>query len=765
MNYLGEAARNDASVTVANDSDQDEFSFRDIIRALWRRRRILLISVALAVIGTAAYLIVTPVRYMATTTLILDAKRPSLGASEVFIEPQVDDTAVESHVETIRSESVAILVVKKLRLFEDPEFVGVVNALENSIDGKTETPPTDEGVLREAVSAFSRGLSVNRLRRSYVVEISFTSADRNKAARIANATADAYIEDQLQAKFDVTKRASHWLQQRIVELRDQATSAYKAIQDFKSRNNLIVGRDGKLSSDLELEQLTGSLAQARADTTRAQSRLSEIEAILAVRGDESGVPENGTVSDALSNPVITKLRQDYLDRKKQEAEWGSRYGPNHQAVINLRTEMAGLKRAIREEMQRIAETYKSDLKVAQAKEESTARRITEVFQNDSATRQSQVKLQELETAASTFRSIYENFLNRYTQAVQQQSFPSTEARVITYASPGRKTSPKILMSLGVALAAGLGLGTIGVFVREQLDRVVYSRDQIARELGADLICTIRRIGEQNEPKTLSSFVSRLKSISQLKSKMDELRRGGAEDTEETHLRPPVMLYDAEDLLSIDAEAVRGIKVAIDIRNISQSTRVVAIVSATKGEGKSSVALSLSAMVAQAGRRALLIDADLRRPSLSAELGSKNDASLLEILYGESAIADVIRTDEHYGYDFLCGPTKIRPVHTADILNSEPMSKLLVAAKRDYDYVIVDLPPILPVVDTRACSHLFDAFIVVAEWGKTNVDDLAQSFELAPLVRDRLIGVVLNKVDVDTMRRIEGYGYVRSAYYG
>jgi uncharacterized protein involved in exopolysaccharide biosynthesis len=435
MTYAGDTVRKDAPIVISDEAESDDFSFQQIFSAVWRRRRILLASLALALIGAVGYLIVAPVRYTATTTLILDAKRPSLGASEVFIEPQVDDTAVESHVETIRSESVAALVVKNLRLFEDPEFVGVTTALRKSI-GKSaegESLASDEEAFHDAVVAFSRGLTVNRLKRSYVVEISFVSADSAKAARIANATADAYIEDQLQSKFEVTKRASHWLQQRIVELRDQASGAYKAIQDFKSQNNLIVSGDGKLSTDLELEQLTGSLAKARADTTQAQSRLSEIEITLKTQSDEVGLPD-GSVTDALSNPIITKLRQDYLDRKKTEAEWSARYGPNHQAVVNLRTEVAGLKRAIREEMSRIAETYKSDLMVAHAKEDSIEKRVMEVFQSYSATRQSQVKLRELETASNAFRSIYENFLNRYTQAVQQQSFPSTEARVITYAS-------------------------------------------------------------------------------------------------------------------------------------------------------------------------------------------------------------------------------------------------------------------------------------------------------------------------------------------
>jgi capsular exopolysaccharide synthesis family protein len=188
------------------------------------------------------------------------------------------------------------------------------------------------------------------------------------------------------------------------------------------------------------------------------------------------------------------------------------------------------------------------------------------------------------------------------------------------------------------------------------------------------------------------------------------------------------------------------------------------VSARKGEGKSSVALSLSAMIAQAGRRALLIDCDLHRPSLSSTIGGDSDISLLEILYGEASLADAITSNDRYGFFFLTGPTTVRPVHTADILNSEPMSRLLAETRQDYDYVIVDLPPILPVVDARACAHLFDAFIIVAEWGKTDIDDLKRAFEMAPAINEQLLGVVLNKVNVEAMQQIEGYGYADSSYY-
>src|SRR5207237_4857454 len=167
-------------------------------------------------------------------------------------------------------------------------------------------------------------------------------------------------------------------------------------------------------------------------------KLDRIPRVLEQRNDEasSGIPDP-VVTDALSNPVITKLRQQCLDDQTRESELSARYGADHQAARNLRAEMAALQRAIWDEISRIAESYKSEVQIAKAQEDSIERRMNEVFQQSGSLRQSQVRLRELETASNTYRNIYETFLSRFTQSVQQQSFPSTEARVVTYASaPG-----------------------------------------------------------------------------------------------------------------------------------------------------------------------------------------------------------------------------------------------------------------------------------------------------------------------------------------
>ncbi|MBV8698126.1 MAG: polysaccharide biosynthesis tyrosine autokinase, partial [Bradyrhizobium sp.] len=442
------------------------------------------------------------------------------------------------------------------------------------------------------------------------------------------------------------------------------------------------------------------------------------------------------VTDALNNPVITKLRQQFLDDQSRESEWSARYGADHQAARNLRAEMAALQRAIWDEISRIAESYKSELQIAKSQEDSIDKRMVEVFQQSGATRQSQVQLRELETAANTYRSIYETFLSRFTQSVQQQSFPSTEARVVTLATPpGRPSSPKTSLTMALALLCGIGFGVLSAFAREQMNRQIHTRAQLESLLGANCLAVIPAFAREKAALR----------------KNRALRESGA-FRQISEVAP----------FSATAEALRYIKVAIDLH--PSGGKVVGIVSALPGEGKTTVAAGFAAFVARSGARTLLIDGDLRNPSLSSTFGYTNTPGLVELVAEKSSFEDLVITDSKYKLDFLPSATRIKPPNSSDILNSPTMKQTLKAAASKYDYVLVDLPPVLPVVDVKAAAHLFDAFILVVEWGSTSTEEILKAVAASPVLSERLLGAVLNKADEAVMRRFEGYSDRNYHYY-
>src|SRR5882762_2100354 len=728
---------------IDNDPSSGTLSMIQIRDFLGRQWRLIALVTGLSIVLGASYVAISPSKYTAQADMIIDTKKVTWTQTEMASENRnVEDASVESEIETTKSEKVVEAVIHRLHLTEDPEFVGSGPGLRRRIFSLfkltgPEQEPSNIELTQRVLAAVKENLRVTRLGKSYIEQIAYTSLNRDKAATIANAFADAYIEDQLQAKFEATRRASAWLEQRIGELRKQASDAYKAVQDFKSENSIIIGVDGKLASEVELDQLGIALAKARADTSQARAKLDRISRVLEQRSDKEtfNIPDP-IVTDALSNPVITKLRQQFLDDQNKESEWSARYGADHTAARNLRAEMAALQRAIWDEISRIAESYKSELQIAKSQEESIDKRMIEVFQKSASTRQSQVRLRELETAANTYRGIYETFLSRFTQSVQQQSFPSTEARVVTVASPPRApSSPKIGLTLALASLAGLCLGIMAAFAREQMNRQIHTRAQLEKLLGTSCLAV------------LPAFPQKRPVLRKLHATRDS---GAFRQINE--VAP----------FSATAEALRYIKVAIDLH--PTGGKVIGIVSALPGEGKTTVATGFAAFVAKSGARTLLIDADLRNPSMTRALGYINAPGLVNMVADKSDFDDLVITDSKFKFDFLPSSTRMKPSNSSDILNSPVIKEMLRAAKNDYDYVLVDLPPILPVVDVKAVAHLFDAFVLVVEWGSTSTDEIVKAVGASPIVSERLLGAVLNKADEAVMRRFEGYSDRRYTYY-
>ena len=741
MNMAGRFGRYNAN---GDDSDSASLAFLHVRDFLSRQWRLIALVTGLTLIVGVAYLAFAPKKYTAQADMIIDTKRMTWAQSELQAENRfVEDASVESEIETTRSESVASAVARQLHLTEDPEFIGSGVCLRSrllswiGLGTGSEREVANDELMRRVLGTLSSNLRVTRLGRSYIEQIAYTSLNREKAATIANAFADAYIGDQLQAKFEATRRASVWLEQRIGELRQQASDAYKAVQDFKSQNSIIIGVDGKLASEVELDQLGVALAKARADTSQARAKLDRIERVLEQRTDKESfnIPDP-VVTDALNNPVITRLRQQFLDDQSKESEWSARYGADHQAARNLRAEMAALQRAIWDEISRIAESYKSELQIAKSQEESIDKRMIDVFQQSGSTRQAQVRLRELETGANTYRNIYETFLTRFTQSVQQQSFPSTEARIVTPASaPTTQSSPKTNLTLALATLIGLGLGVFLAFTREQMNRQIHTRAQLEGLLGTNCLAVLPAFG----------------------NKRPVLRQPGAPRDSSAFLQ----ISDVAPFSAV-AEALRYIKVAIDLH--PSGGKVIGIVSALPGEGKTTVAAGFAAFVAKSGARTLLIDGDLRNPSLSSMLGYEGVPGVLDMATENSSFRELVVTDTKYQFDFLPSSSRIKPTNSSDILISAPMRQMLKSAAKEYDYVLVDLPPILPVVDVKAAAQLFDAFLLVVEWGSTTTDDLLKAVSISPIVAERLLGAVLNKADEAILRRFEGYSDRHYNYY-
>jgi succinoglycan biosynthesis transport protein ExoP len=706
------------------------------------------------------YVYSTPPSFTAQSTMIIDTRKIQLFQQSILSDVGVDSATVESQVEILRSDKIALSIIKDLRLTEDPEFVGKGGGLISAVIGSVLNPFSmfeADRVLSEfeltqgALRKFEDLLTVKRLGLTYVIEIGFRSRNPERAAQIANAIVDAYLVDQLEAKYQATRRASTWLQERLRELRGQASAAERAVVEFKAQNN-IVDTGGRLMNEQQLAEINSQLVLARAQTAEAQARQERIESII-----RSGVPD-ATVTDALRNDVIVRLRQQYADISKREADWSARYGRDHLAVVNLRNEMREIRRAILDELGRIAETYKSDYAIAKAREEAVRQSLADVVSQSQTTSQAQVALRDLESTAQTFRALYDNFLQRYMESLQQQSFPITEARQITVAAPPLRSShPKVLLILAVSLAAGAAAGVGLALTREFLDRVIRTTEQIERAINIECIAIIpvARTGDEQPPAA---------------PVVKEKEKGTGKDGgfgPKTIVRTQGLLWNVVDApFSRFTEGVRSIKVAIDINGLSRKNHVVGITSAQPNEGKSTVATSLAQLIAHTGQRAILLDGDLRNPSLTRLLAPSASAGIIEVITKKTQLYEAIWTDPSTMLDFVPTVLKNRLPHTNEIMASDAMKDMIVKLRQMYDYVIIDLPPLAPVVDVRSSVHLVDSFVFVVEWGKTKIDDVTYSLRRSPNIQEHILGVVLNKVNMGVFNRYEAHrgSYYQNKYY-
>ena len=415
-------------------------------------------------------------------------------------------------IQILKSKAIATSVINQLKLADDPEFKEPGRSWRSIIrewlGGPHPARPVDP--MDRLVDDFDKRLSAIRLGFSTVIEISFSAGSAERAAEIANAIANAYVTDQLNAKFDANRTATAWLQDRLKELGQQALTAERAVNAFKSQNN-IVAAGGKLMDDQQVTELNSRLVAARAQTSEALARLNRFETILASNSADSASigSLDASGSDALSNPIINNLRQQYLEYARREFEYSARLGRDHLAVVNLRTQMKGIRASILDEVRRLAETSRSDFEVAKQRQQEIEKQLALAVSQSRTTNSAELTMRELETSAKGYRSLYESFLQRYMGSVQQESFPISEARVISPAAPPQKSKPKTGLILALGIFGGIALGAALGFLREIMDRVFRTSAQIEATLQVPCLSLVPllRNTEQKTPRLAPPFKS------------------------------------------------------------------------------------------------------------------------------------------------------------------------------------------------------------------------------------------------------------------
>ncbi len=688
--------------------------------------------------------------YTATAKVLMDRNTNQVVQQLSAIGSVLDDeSSVLSQVELLQSETIGLAVVDKLDLSNDAQFMADQSSLLGSVvrfvrsvvnvsqwfSNAEEDSAAIEAKRRSALGKVLKNIRVTRVGRTYVLEINYTSPSPELAAKVANGIASEYLVDKLNSKYDATRRASVWLQDRIDELRQKAMETDLAVQKFRSANGLVTAGNS-LVSDQQLSELNSALIVAQSDSAKAAAKLDGIQKVI------SAGQSDAIVTDALDSSIVNEMRKKYLAASKLESEISSRLGTQHIQAIRLRKEMEEYRRLMFEELGRIAESYKSDLAIAKARETSLQNSVSLATGVSAVANETQVQLRELEREAETYKNLYQTFLQRYQEAVQQQSFPVTDARVISSANPPSSPSqPRKMLLLAAFCIMGAGIGAgIGAF-REFRDRFFRTGEQVRDILGLEFLGIAPLMND---------------GLRVVDNATESNPRSIRKATEVTN-------YVIDHPLSSFAETLRSAKIAADLGISEKECKVIGIVSTLPGEGKSTVSVNFAELLASQGSRVILIDADLRNPGATRAIGRHAQEGLLETLLDGKSPKDCFLYNARTGMAFLPAVVKHRVPHSSELLSSVAMRKLLSTLSSSADYIIIDLPPLGPVVDARAMASRIDGFVYVAEWGKTARRVVRQTLETEPLIRQKCLGVILNKVDQEKMNLYRSYGSTEYYY--
>ena len=693
-----------------------QIDVRGVLTLLWRGRTTILRTTALSLLAAFLFIILVPHRYTAVTQILIDPTDLHAVGSDLTPPNQMSDAAVlqvESQVRVLTSDSVLRRVIATEGLDRDPEFAGPASPLRAvlAVIGVGSYSGSDSTLA--ALTAFKRNVTVKRAERTYVVDVSVSSRVPEKAARIANAVAQAYLAEQTDVRSNAARQVSHSLSARLTELQDHVRQAEERVEAFKARNN-IVGASGMLVNEQQLTELNNQLGAARARTAQAKARLDQVESVQKSKVEVGAFPE------AVQSQTITALRTQYAEVMRREAEQMTSLGDRHPAVIEIQAQAERLRRMIEEEVNRIALSARSEYESARANEETLTRNLETLKHNTIATNEAMVTLRELERDVQASRAVYEAFLVRARETGEQERLDTKNIRVISRADlPLHRSFPPSNLVIAVgALIFGIAAGA-GIV--------------IARPPDGELTTRARTGGAVRDPQKIAKLVSPAPATAAIPV-LATLPRLDAAFAVEAATEP----------VSPVAKEIRKVYDAVWANHSRRGSPCILVTACGEEDDTAAVALGL-ATVAAATHRVLLIDADLEQRTLSAVDAERSDAGLVDVALGRRFLSDVVVRDAETKINFL---PFVCPDSRRDRQIKDEDIKEAFAQTKSFEVVIVSAMDCEHDPSAGFFAGLVDHIVLACKSASADEGAIAETVSLLGLDARKIRGVVLTGAQAD-----------------
>lgn len=670
----------------------------------------------------------------------------------------VSESYLKTQYDILASESLARRVIDELHLdalqeFNKPKwwslerFTGAPRKQALTFAKGPAPTAHDSLVYQRVLERFQDRLTIEPVSRSRLVTVRFDSSNAELSARIVNTLAEDYIDQSLEARWMATQKASDWLSQQLVGVKGKLEKSEEQLQDYARHNGLVfLENDKGASQNVDNERLQ----ELQEELTKAQADRYEKESVY--RLVQSG--DYGSLPGVVENKLIQDLSERLSELKREMAQLSTKFNPEYPRVKELQSQIDEIEATLKDERQRAADKITNEYLAAVRREELVNQALGEQRKQVNVIAEKAVQYNIIKREVETNKELYEGLLQKLKEAGVSASLKASNIRVVDSADPPAKPAePRMPLNLAVAALLGLGLGISTAFLQERLDDTLKGADEVERLFGLSALALIPSVHSLNGDRP---------SVRKLLDRTLPLKSGhnghnGTASNPAARWHRIDQVDRGEKPQAALVEAFRSLRASVLLSTADHPPGSLLITSTQPGEGKTTVATNLAISLAQLGQRVLLVDADLRFPSLQRLFSARESLGLVSYLTGQQDWRAAVCPSGSPGLDLLlCGPV---PPNPAELLSSKSMGAFINAAKAEYGFVILDSSPLLALADSRILAALVDGVLLVVKSGATPRGQVIQSQSSIRSAGANLIGVALNSVTLHTN------GYYGLGIYG
>lgn len=708
---------------------EDEVHLSDYVRVLYKRRWTAITVFLIVVLSVAAYTFTATPIYQASVQILIEKESTNIVSfKEAFEQNQITDDYYQTQYKVLQSRALARRTLDELKLWDHPRFnpardksltLGTLVAAPVALvsgwfkgDTPGESPLVDETQTQStSIDRFLADLTVSPLRNTRLVDVRFRSPDSALSANVANALAQGYIEQNLEFKFLSSKEASDWLGQQLADQRKQVEGTEQALQRYREGTDAVSLEDRQNIVVQKLADLNAAVTRARIERIQKEAAYNQIGTL---QNDRAALD---TFPAIFSNTFIQEQKGELADLQRQQAQLSEKLGPRHPDIVKFGLAVQSAEAKIQAEIAKVAQSMRNDYQQSLAQERSLTSALEQQKSEALELNRKGIEYGALAREAASNRQIFDSLMQRTKETGISGDLKTSNVRIVDAAeTPRRPASPNTPMNLLLALFGGTTLAAGLAFFFEYLDSTIKSPADVERHLRLPCLGMVPALFD----KTITN---------------------------------PLITHEVPAHF---AECFRALRTSLLFSSAEEGIRSVVVTSAAPGEGKTVVSTNVAVALAQAGQRVLILDADMRRPRVHVVFDKPQKPGLSNILVGDAKASEAIDKTTVPGLWVI--PAGLAPPNPAELLGSKRFTELMASFENHFDWVIIDMPPIMPVTDASVVAQLATSVLFVISADKTSRQAAQHAIRQLEHARAKFSGAVLNRVD------LEHNSYYYSQYY-